>query len=502
MTNQSKKSPALKVKSVKRIQSEPELHRTELSTTGQESMSGIVPDTIVYRRRWYVLAVYCLITFSQAAVWNTWGPIAESCKRAFGWDDTIIALLPNWGTIGFILAAWVTSWSMDTHGLRTSCVVTTILVTIATAIRCITTQPPYITWTANIAAFLNALGGPVAMGAPPVLSAAWFPPHQRTTSTAIAALSNYAGVAAAFLVGPLFDSTDTGKLTQASNSTNESLSTSHNSSWNYSNPTNVDDENITRIRDNVKVLMFSECGLSALVMILVLLYFPSKPPTPPSTSASQERLDIKAGIKKLIRNKMFLLTCVIYGLPLGILGLWASVMSVTLEPHGVSEGQAGWIGFYSIIAGCLGSLIMARISDAFSKHMKHILLVLFCSAFLCFLWFNLILVGIIPSSIAQVYISVITGTLLMNATVPLLFEMACENTYPVAEGITTVVLTTQLNVVGLIFLGVQMIPNIGVSWESWTILTSIGVCVPIICFMNDNYNRLTIDEKAESILAQ
>ncbi|XP_033761457.1 solute carrier family 49 member 4 homolog [Pecten maximus] len=474
---------------------------TEIEDQRTEGMSEDIQDTTLYRRRWYVLAVYCLYTFSQAGVWNTWGPIAESCKRAFGWDDTIIALLPNWGPIGFIAVGWLTSWSMDTQGLRMSCVVTAVLVAVATAIRCITSEPPYITWTANIAAFLNALGGPVAMGAPPVLSAAWFPPNQRTTSTAIATISNYAGFAASFLIGPLFDSLAPKGQTNMSDSESVTLSSIDNHTvtliQNTSDANNQGSQEITRIRHDVMLVMYGECGWCVLVMLLILFYFPSKPPTPPSKTASEGRIEIVSGLKQLMRSKMFLLISVIYGLPLGIVGLWGSVMSVTLEPHGVSEAQAGWIGFYSILAGCFGALFMARISDMFSKHMKQILILLFCLAFLCFLWFNLILIGIIPSSIAQIYISVITGTLWINATVPLLFEMACENTYPIAEGLTTVVLTTWLNVVGLIFLGVQMIPKIGTSWESWSILASIGVCIPILCLMGDNYNRLKIDENFE-----
>ncbi|XP_033761520.1 solute carrier family 49 member 4 homolog [Pecten maximus] len=444
---------------------------TEIEDQRTEGMSEDIQDTTLYRRRWYVLAVYCLYTFSQAGVWNTWGPIAESCKRAFGWDDTIIALLPNWGSDRVYSGGMV---NLLEHGH---------------------------TRTANIAAFLNALGGPVAMGAPPVLSAAWFPPNQRTTSTAIATISNYAGFAASFLIGPLFDSLAPKGQTNMSDSESVTLSSIDNHTvtliQNTSDANNQGSQEITRIRHDVMLVMYGECGWCVLVMLLILFYFPSKPPTPPSKTASEGRIEIVSGLKQLMRSKMFLLISVIYGLPLGIVGLWGSVMSVTLEPHGVSEAQAGWIGFYSILAGCFGALFMARISDMFSKHMKQILILLFCLAFLCFLWFNLILIGIIPSSIAQIYISVITGTLWINATVPLLFEMACENTYPIAEGLTTVVLTTWLNVVGLIFLGVQMIPKIGTSWESWSILASISVCIPILCLMGDNYNRLKIDENFE-----
>lgn len=450
------------------------------------------PDIEVYGRRWYILAVYSLISFTQAAVWNTWGPIAVSCEKAFGWNTAILALLPNWGPIGSILTGWLFSWSLDVQGIRISCVVTAALTTIASAIRCLTSEPPYITWTANISAFLNGLGGTVAMGAPPVLSAAWFPPHQRTTSTAIATLLNYGGVAASFLIGPLFNRDDVNTTYTASQmqQVNVTMATTLNSTHVY------DESEVAWIRHRIMLILYAECGWCFLLLVLVVVYFPSKPPKPPSTSACTQRLEIISGFKKLMRNKKFIQLCVAYGVPVGIVALWAGVLSVNLKSYHISETQAGWIGFYSIIAGCFGCLVMARLSDIFSKHTRQILIFLYSMAFLDFLWFNLILIDVIPSSIAQIYISIIVGTLLVNASVPLWIEMACEITYPIAEGITTIVMLMWLNTVGLVFLGIQMIPNIGTAWENWSILGSIGVGIPVLLFMDHSYNRLTVDEIA------
>ena len=51
---------------------------------------------------------------------------------------------------------------------------------------------------------LNGLAGPVTQAAPPLLSASWFPPAQRTTATAVAALCGSLGVALSFVIGPKF----------------------------------------------------------------------------------------------------------------------------------------------------------------------------------------------------------------------------------------------------------------------------------------------------------
>jgi FLVCR family MFS transporter len=43
----------------------------------------------------------------------------------------------------------------------------------------------------HICAILNGLSGVTVMAAPPAISAAWFPPHERTTATCINLVSTY-----------------------------------------------------------------------------------------------------------------------------------------------------------------------------------------------------------------------------------------------------------------------------------------------------------------------
>lgn len=47
------------------------------------------------------------------------------------------------------------------------------------------------------------MAGPVVMSAPSVISAVWFPPKQRTTATAVTAMSTHWGVAVSFVLGPM-----------------------------------------------------------------------------------------------------------------------------------------------------------------------------------------------------------------------------------------------------------------------------------------------------------
>lgn len=70
----------------------------------------------------------------------------------------------------------------------------------------------------NIGQFLLMAGGPVAIGAPPLVSATWFPPRERTTATAIGTLAGYFGIAIAFAVGPAMVPNEVVQQTNVSNS--------------------------------------------------------------------------------------------------------------------------------------------------------------------------------------------------------------------------------------------------------------------------------------------
>lgn len=71
----------------------------------------------VYGRRWLVLLLFSLLGFSQGLVWNSWGPIQNSARLAFGFSGWDIALLVFWGPIGFV-PCFFFMWLMDKKGER------------------------------------------------------------------------------------------------------------------------------------------------------------------------------------------------------------------------------------------------------------------------------------------------------------------------------------------------------------------------------------------------
>jgi FLVCR family MFS transporter len=81
-----------------------------------------------------------------------------------------------------------------------------------------------------------------------------------------------------------------------------------------------------------------------------------------------------------------------------------------------------------------------------------------------FLWFAMACEQITYRSTAVLYVSSAIGGFVLNGTIGLFYELAVETTYPVAEGITTGLLTTTNNVIGILFLLAPEVPDIG--WSS------------------------------------
>lgn len=53
----------------------------------------------------------------QTLIWNTWGPIAQSAKEVFKWNDGTIGMIPSLGNIACIFTVFLASYVMDEKGM-------------------------------------------------------------------------------------------------------------------------------------------------------------------------------------------------------------------------------------------------------------------------------------------------------------------------------------------------------------------------------------------------
>ncbi|KZS19268.1 Disrupted in renal carcinoma protein 2 [Daphnia magna] len=433
----------------------------------------------VYKRRWFILGLFSLLSFMQCTVWNTWGPIAESSLTAFpSWDAKTIALFGNWGTITFVIFTVPLIWLCDLYGLRVGMMVSALLMALGTSIRCISMNETIFTWMAHSGANFNGIAGIVLCAVPPALSSHWFPPNERTTATGISSVFNQLGNAGGFLLGPL--------LVREPD---------------LSNNKTVMKNNVRLLRNDILNLMDAEALICAILFFCVVVYFPSKPNLPPSVTSTVQRLNIKDGIVHILKNREVLLLTTAFSLSQGVLGVWLSVMNmmiemnVNLEPLGFNQVQSGWLGFWAIVASCILALVVARLTDYLAGYMKKTITVLLVVSSIAFTILAMMCLAMIEPSLYLLYATVIIGSCANYATTPLFMELAVEMAFPVDETVVGGFMSCTYNLVGALFLFAFFIPNIGVTWMNYCLVAAPAVSLPFVFLAKEEYRRSSLDKE-------
>ena len=111
-------------------------------------------------------------------------------------------------------------------------------------------------------------------------TAAWFPPQERVTATSISQMLNNVGQGVSFLVASLM-------VEEPGNGTGLVNSTSPG-------------PGVEEVRAQLQHYLLLLAVPAITTFLLALLYFPSKPPTAPSRSSQEPRLDFATGVKQLV----------------------------------------------------------------------------------------------------------------------------------------------------------------------------------------------------------
>ena len=180
-------------------------------------------------------------------------------------------------------------------------------------------------------------------GAPPLVSTTWFPPSERTTATAIGTLAANFGAALAFFIGPT--------MIPETNDTFEG------------NKHNLTDKDVKFIEGRLMDYFYVQIGIAAFLFLCVTIYFPSKPPLPPSITQltrKQTKIGYVEGIKMLITNWSYWLLIFVFAASFGIYSGWSSVLDLAVQPFKIDEKTSGLLGTGGSLAGIVSGIIIAR----------------------------------------------------------------------------------------------------------------------------------------------
>ena len=178
--------------------------------------------------------------------------------------------------IFFIPITFLHMWFLDRFGLRKSVLISAWVLAIGMGIRC--TVPDNSKWVVliHIGHVMIGVVGPPLLISPPRLSSVWFSPKHRTWATAVPVIARSVGIALAFITIPY----------------------------------------LTRQYD-IHTMLYVQAETAICVAALATIYFPDKPPTPPSMSAGLERTAFLSSLKELIRNRSFIVLVISGGLVAG-----------------------------------------------------------------------------------------------------------------------------------------------------------------------------------------
>lgn len=204
--------------------------------------------------------------------------------------------------------------------------------------------------------------------------------------------------------------------------------------------------------------------MAIVVSIPVFIYFPERPPSPPSASSAElttgTKLSVLSSIKeyfwsiiKIMKNLSFVLILVIGGVSAGASGGWLGLLNAILAPLNYTVPEVSGIGIATTVAAIFGGLAMGVICSKFQRKLKLFMAILFAASAAVFVWFLAVIFRWIPS---HPYWMAVTSSALacvcIAGTGPLLFEAMLEVTYPAPQALSGAILTAIMNLFGFIFM--------------------------------------------------
>ncbi|KYN04923.1 PREDICTED: feline leukemia virus subgroup C receptor-related protein 2-like [Cyphomyrmex costatus] len=422
----------------------------------------------VYKKRWLMLIIFMIYAASNSQ-WIEYSIITNIITKYYGVSSRMV----DWTSMSF-MAFYVTfifpvSYMTDKCGLRWTITIGAGLNCLGAWIKTLSIQPDRF-YIAFIGHSIVALAQTTVLPIPGRLAAQWFPANQISTATSLSIFGNQFGVALYFLLGPII----------------------------VKNHNNLDD-----IGEDLSRLCWIVAIFCTIAFALVITLFQDKPKLPPSeTRALQKMNRTKKGeefvepIKRLCKNKNFIMLCNSYGLNTGVFITVSTLLNQIFLAHFENgEEDAGRIGLATILTGMAGSISFGIILDKthkFKQTAMTVYLLTLCSQIL-FAVFTCMGVK------WMVYMSAIFLGYFMSGYLTMGYDLCTEFTYPESENIAAGVLNITTSTYSMI-----LIISLGLLMNMYgDIPVHIGLCLTLLlgfiltAMTKDEQRRQNAKKKAQ-----
>lgn len=429
----------------------------------------------VYKRRWFVLLVLCLLNCTNAMIWLTFAPVADqSAKYLRVTLDEI-----NWLSLVYMVVAipvsFGTTWMLDTLGLRITLILGSWLNMLGAVLRFCGSQSEsgftILYPVVMLGQTFGALAQPLIIFTPTKLAALWFPDHQRATANMIASMSNPLGLLLANIISPL----------------------------------------MVERSAQIPVLLIAYAVPACVVCFLATVGIRSNaPPTPPSASAESSGSEpFTQGLKLLLKNKAYLILLLSFGSGMAVFTCFSALLEQILCVQGYTNDFAGVCGALFIVFGIVGAGALGLYIDKTKKFIEATKINLSFAALACIAFSVVSLMRQQKAAVAA--ICSLFGFFGFS-TYPVAMELSVECSYPVGEATSAGLIFVSGQVQSALYmillqaltkrLADSPLSTCGSAVLSWRVpmlvmagLLSFFACCFVI-FFHTRYRRLEAEEQA------
>lgn len=371
--------------------------------------------------RWVILFSIVPPIISTEMMWLSLAPISSLAESFYHVNSFWITLFTMSYMIMFVVFSIPASWTIDRYGYRCSLIIGAILTAVFGLTRAVFAENFTIV---ILSQFLIATGQPFLLNISTKVPANWFPISERATAAGLLTMAQYVGFALPMVIAPV--------VAEAS---------------------------------GLSAVLMIFAVIAAISSVISILFTREKPAVPPPGPASEKEDFSIASIRKLLRNKAYLLALGICFISMGVFNTILTLIESILRPRGISSVEAGIIGAVFVIAGVLGAILLPLISDKSGRRVP---------------FFAAAMTALVPLYLGMTFLSGfsalaafagLSGFSIMGVA-PILFQHGSEVAYPTQEGTSLGVILLMGQISGVIFVFL---------FEALT--TGLGSVVPPMLFI-------------------
>ncbi|KAB0798371.1 hypothetical protein PPYR_09364 [Photinus pyralis] len=316
------------------------------------------PKFRVYKERWFVLFLLVVVCVTSVMHIMHYTIIADIATKYYSISYTEV----NWSFTVYLLAyvifGFPATWILEKWGLRATVLLGMGATVIGSWIK-VGAISPESYWIALLGQTVIAIAQALIMPIPPELAAVWFPSHQVSTACSIGVIGIEMGLAAGFIVPPLFF--------QCSSS---------------------GDDDVGKVLYQISMALSI---VNTVVFILLIIFFKGRPKSPPSIGQLkfENSVPFLESAKTFMYNRSNILLVIAYGIVVGLMLSVSTLLNpLILSYYPDAQEDVGWIGLVMILGGMLGTIICGVALDVYGKFKQTILALsgLGIAAMICFIF--------------------------------------------------------------------------------------------------------------------